>query len=241
MLVVRTYYKFVSLPDFRELCEEIREEALRLGILGTILIAEEGINSTIQGTREDADAFWDFLTRMPRFSDLEFKESVTEEPVFRRLKVRPKKEIITIRNPLANPNVHVGQYVTPAEWDALLAQEDVVLVDTRNDYEVEAGTFRNAIDPKIGMFGEFPEWVDQNLDPAKHKKVAMFCTGGIRCEKASALLLSKGFEQVYHLRGGILKYIEEVPAEQSSWEGDCFVFDERRGVDHELRPSKKSD
>lgn len=168
-----------------------------------------------------------FLGEDPRMVNLETKVSQTNDAPFGRLRVRLKRELISIRNPDADPMRHVGEYVPPQKWNALIQDPEVILVDTRNTYEVEAGTFAGAIDPQIASFGEFPEYVKANLDPNKHKRVAMFCTGGIRCEKSTALLLSWGFEQVYHLQGGILKYLNEVPAEDSLFQGECWVFDDR--------------
>lgn len=230
MFIVRAFYHFVDFSDFAERRAEWIEVTRGLGLKGTILMASEGINSTISGTREAIDSFWSFLSSDPRFSNIEYKDSHHDEQPFRRMLVKLKKEIITIREPLANPNVAVGEYVSAKDWDELLSDPEVILVDTRNDYEFAEGTFRGAVNPETASFGEFPQWVDENLDPESHKKVAMFCTGGIRCEKASAYLLAKGFKNVYHLKGGILKYLEEVPESESSFEGACYIFDNRGAV-----------
>ena len=207
-------------------------------ICGTLLIAPEGINGTIAAHPEEMDKMAEYLdTRLHVKGEAkacEFKYSSASKQPFNRFKVRKKKELITLREPEADPNKHVGEYVEPKDWNALINDPDVTLIDTRNDYETKVGIFEGAIDPDMKIFTEFPDWVEKHLDPAKDKKVAMFCTGGIRCEKASAYMLSKGFENVYHLKGGILKYLEEVPKEDSKWEGDCFVFDQRVSVGHGL-------
>lgn len=233
-IVVAALYKFVSLPDYQALREPLRQVMLDNGVKGTLLLAEEGINGTVSGWRQGIDALLAWLKRDPRFADLEHKESYCEEQPFRRTKVKLKKEIVTLGVPQVDPTRQVGTYVEPKDWNALIDDPEVVLIDTRNDYEVAIGTFERAVDPKTGSFREFPDYVNTHFDPRRHKKVAMFCTGGIRCEKASSYLLSQGFEQVYHLKGGILKYLEEVPAEQSKWRGECFVFDERVTVGHAL-------
>ncbi|MEA5568856.1 rhodanese-related sulfurtransferase [Anabaena sp. UHCC 0399] len=232
--IVAAFYKFVSLPDFSEMQAPLLSYCLAQGIKGTILLAKEGINGTIAGSRPAIDSVLSHLRSYPRFTDLEHKESTAENPPFERMKVRLKKEIVTLGVPEVDPNQQVGIYVTPQEWNDLIADPDVTVIDTRNDYEVHIGTFKRAQNPQTDSFGEFPEYVSQNLDPHQHKKVAMFCTGGIRCEKASAFMLSQGFTEVYHLKGGILKYLAEIPPEQSLWEGECFVFDERIAVGHGL-------
>lgn len=233
-IVVAALYKFVSLPDFAEKKDPLLAYCLEQEIKGTLLLAEEGINGTIAGTRAAIDAVISFLQADPRLADLEHKESYTDTPPFDRMKVRLKKEIVTLGVPEADPNQKVGTYVSPEEWNTLISDPEVVLIDTRNDYEVQIGTFQGACNPQTASFREFPEYVREHLDPQKHKKVAMFCTGGIRCEKASAFMLEQGFEEVYHLKGGILKYLEAVPAEESLWEGECFVFDQRVAVRHGL-------
>jgi UPF0176 protein len=203
---------------------------------GTILLAPEGINGTIAGSRQAIDSVLSFLRADPRLADLEHKESDAESPPFQRMKVRLKKEIVTIGLSEVNPNEQVGTYVDPKDWNHLINDPEVTVIDTRNDYEVSIGTFQKAQNPNTKSFREFPEYVSHQLDPKKHKKVALFCTGGIRCEKASSFMLSQGFEEVYHLKGGILKYLEEVPESESLWEGECFVFDERIAVRHGLAP-----
>ncbi|QOV24586.1 oxygen-dependent tRNA uridine(34) hydroxylase TrhO [Anabaenopsis elenkinii] len=232
--VVAALYKFVSLPDFAEKQEPLLSYCQSQGIKGTILLAAEGINGTIAGSRQGVDSVLAFLRSDPRLADLEHKESYTEIQPFERMKVRLKAEIVTMGLPEVDPNQQVGTYVSPQEWNDLISDPEVIVIDTRNDYEVNIGTFKTAQNPQTKSFREFPEYVSNNLDPNQHKKVALFCTGGIRCEKASAFMLSQGFTEVYHLKGGILKYLESVPAEESLWEGECFVFDERVAVRHGL-------
>jgi UPF0176 protein len=206
-----------------------------LGIRGIILLAAEGINATVSGTRDSVLELLDFLKSDPRLAELTWKESSSHGHPFRKLRVRLKKEIVTMGVPGVDPARLVGTYVGPKDWNALLADPDVILVDTRNDYEVEIGTFQNAVNPNIRTFRELPAWCEANIDAGKKPKVAMFCTGGIRCEKSTAYLKEAGVEEVYHLEGGILKYLEEVPAEDSLWEGQCFVFDERVSVGQDLK------
>jgi UPF0176 protein len=230
MLVVAALYKFVSLKNYQELQKPLSDFCRSNGIKGTLLLASEGINGTVSGTREAIDRLVSYLKNDLFINDIEYKESFADKHPFFRLKIRLKKEIVTLAQPDVNPNVKVGTYVDPQDWNDLIRDPNVLLIDTRNDYEVKIGTFKNAIDPKTQCFTEFPDYVSQNLDKTKHKKVAMFCTGGIRCEKASSYMLSQGFNEVYHLKGGILKYLETVPAEESLWEGECFVFDQRVAV-----------
>src|SRR5690554_6782367 len=201
---------------------------------GTLLLAREGINGTIAGSRQGIDAVRAWLGADARFNGIDYKESFVDIQPFKRTKVKLKKEIVTMGVDGIDPKRIVGTYVEPAEWNALISDPEVLLVDTRNQYEVEIGTFEHAINPATDTFREFPDYVKQNLDPAKHKKVAMFCTGGIRCEKSTAYLREQGFDEVYHLKGGILKYLEEVPEEESLWKGECFVFDDRVTVNHRL-------
>lgn len=235
-------YKFVSLPDYKLLQAPVYKACAMHKIKGTLLLAEEGINGTIAGLPDDVRDLLQFLRTAPvfqgRFSDLEHKESFSDEHPFYRLKVKLKKEIVTLGVPGVSPTKKVGTYVKPQDWNALISDPEVVLIDTRNDYEVGIGTFKGAIDPKTATFREFPKYVAENFDKAKHKKVAMFCTGGIRCEKASSFMLEQGFEEVYHLEGGILKYLETVPEQESLWQGDCFVFDQRVAVKHNLAVSE---
>lgn len=232
--VVLALYKFTNLDNFHHLRRPLLELCQAHGVKGTILLAQEGINGTVAGPRAGIDALLAFLKADGRFEGLSAKESYDETPPFYRMKVKLKKEIVTLGQPGVDPNKLVGTYVKPKDWNALLADPEVVLLDTRNTYEYDVGTFKNAINPLTTNFREFPEFISKNLDPKKHKKVAMFCTGGIRCEKASSYMLQQGFEEVYHLEGGILKYLEEVPADHSLWEGECFVFDNRVTVDHQL-------
>lgn len=235
-IVVAALYQFAPLDDCAPLRDALEGVCEAHGIKGTLLLAPEGINGTIAGTRDGIDGVLAWLRSDPRLAKMEHKESLHDTQPFYRMKVRLKKEIVTLGVPGIDPNVRVGHYVAPKDWNALIQDPDVVVVDTRNHYEFEVGTFQGAIDPETTSFREFPDYVDQQLDPARHKKVAMFCTGGIRCEKATSLMLAKGFEEVFHLQGGILKYLEEVPASESLWEGECFVFDERVTVGHGLVP-----
>ena len=207
-----------------------------MGVKGTLLLAREGLNGTIAGTRQGIDMILSWLKKQPGLENLEYKESLSDEPPFRRSKVKLKKEIVTMGVDGIDPRYSVGTYVDPQDWNSLLDDPDVVLVDTRNDYEVSVGTFEGAINPNTLSFREFPDYVQKNLDVKKHKKVAMFCTGGIRCEKSTAYLKQQGFSEVFHLKGGILKYLEHVPKQESKWQGECFVFDDRVTVDHDLNP-----
>jgi UPF0176 protein len=232
--VVATFYKFVRLPDFAEKREPLLAYCQAQSIKGTILLAAEGVNGTITGSRQDINSVLSFLRSDPRLADLEPKESYADAQPFDRMKVRLKKEIVTLGLPEINPSDRVGTYVSPKEWNSLICDPEVIVIDTRNDYEVSIGTFQGAQNPKTRSFHEFPDYVRDRLDPNKHKKVAMFCTGGIRCEKASSFMMAQGFREVYHLKGGILKYLEEVPEEESLWQGECFVFDQRIAVRHGL-------
>lgn len=240
MIHILTFYQFTPLGAAQ--LPGLRQQLLALcaqqGVKGTILLATEGVNATLAGAPGGVGAVLEFLRNGP-FPGLEVKESWADAPPFKRLKVKIKREIIRFDAPEADPTTRVGTYVAAADWNALIAQPGVTLLDTRNTYEVEAGTFEGAIDPRIATFTEFKKYVSEHLSPEKHPKVAMFCTGGIRCEKASAYLLAHGFKQVYHLKGGILKYLEDVPADQSRWKGDCYVFDDREGVGHGLAPRPK--
>lgn len=230
-ITVVAFYKFVRIDDPAEL------RAWLLGVMrarrmkGTILLAPEGINGTVSAARCEMEAFLAELRGDPRFADLMVKRATADKHPFQRLKVRLKREIISLRCPEADPTKLAGEYVKPADWNALIQQADVLVLDTRNSYEVEVGTFERAVDPKLKHFSHWPEYVAANLDPVRQTKIAMFCTGGIRCEKASAYLLAHGFKHVYHLEGGILNYLAEVPSEASLWRGRCFVFDERVSVD----------
>ncbi|MGB3297347.1 MAG: rhodanese-related sulfurtransferase [Phormidesmis sp.] len=233
-LTVATFYKFVALPDCALLQPLLKEVCQIQRVKGTILLAEEGINGTIAGTQQGVDEVLAYIRSDKRLNDVDIKESFADEPPFEKLKVRLKQEIVTIGLPDVSPVKQVGTYVAAQQWNELICDPTVTVIDTRNDYEVGMGTFRGAKNPKTATFNEFPNYTKENLDPGKHPKIAMFCTGGIRCEKASAYLLSHGFEAVYHLKGGILKYLEEVVEEDSLWEGECFVFDERVAIKHGL-------
>lgn len=235
-VTVSTFYKFVSVADPPALKHELASYCCARAIKGTILVAPEGINATVSGRDESVRGLLAHLRADPRFEGLVSKESFADGHPFGRLKVRLKREIVTLKAPEADPTSKVGTYVKPEDWNALIARDDVVLIDTRNDYEVAIGTFEGAVDPGTRVFSEFPAFVSSQLDPAKTPKVAMFCTGGIRCEKASAYMLAHGFGEVYHLEGGILKYLETIPPEQSLWRGECFVFDERVSLDHGVVP-----
>jgi UPF0176 protein len=233
-IVVAAFYKFAKLPDFKQLQAPFLEFCLSVNINGTILLAAEGVNGTVAGSRSGIDSLISFLKAEPRLHDIEHKESFTNEPPFDRMKVKLKKEIVPLGVSTVDPNELVGTYVSPEEWNELISDPEVVIVDTRNDYEVDIGTFKGAIDPKTKRFRDFPAFVSATLDPDKHKKVAMFCTGGIRCEKASSYMLQQGFKEVFHLKGGILKYLEKIPSDKSLWDGECFVFDQRIAVGNGL-------
>ena len=235
-IVVAALYHFVRLSDFRELQAPLLARCEQYGIRGTILLAEEGINGTISGTRTGIDAVLAYLRSDARFATLEHKESFTEDKPFHRMKVKLKKEIVTMGVPSADPANIVGTYLDAKEWNELISDPDVLVIDTRNQYEVDIGTFKNAISPHTNTFGEFPKYVETELADKKHKKIAMFCTGGIRCEKSTSFLKSQNFEQVYHLKGGILRYLETVPPSENLWQGECFVFDQRVTVDKDLQP-----
>lgn len=235
---VMAIYKFADLPDAGTIRPELAAFCCGHGIKGTLILAPEGINGTVAGTAEAIEALAAFLFEGPlfggRLAGAEVKYSTASDMPFLRMKVRLKPEIVTLRAPEANPARQVGTYVEPEDWNGLIARNDVVLVDTRNDYEVGLGTFQRALDPGTKSFTEFKDYVASHLDPGRDRKVAMFCTGGIRCEKASSYLLAQGFEEVFHLKGGILKYLEVVPKEESRFSGECFVFDERVSVGHGL-------
>jgi UPF0176 protein len=232
---VAALYRFVRLEDYENLRDPLLEFCEARGIRGTLLLADEGINGTIAGTQQAISELLAYLRRDDRLADLDCKFSYNSDRPFLRMKVKLKKEIVTMGRPGIDPNQCVGRYASPEEWNALVDDPDCLVIDTRNNYEVEIGTFKDAINPNTTSFREFPEWVEENLDPNKHKKVAMFCTGGIRCEKSTSLLVSMGFEDVWHLQGGILNYLENTPVEQTRWDGECFVFDSRVSVDHHLQ------
>jgi UPF0176 protein len=236
-IIVCAMYKFVALENYTEMRQPLLQFMESNHIKGTLLLAHEGVNGTVSGSREAIDALLAYLNDDPRIHPISYKESVHETQPFYRTKVKLKKEIVTMGVETVDPTRSVGTYVKPHDWNRLISDPDVVVIDTRNDYEIEIGTFERAINPNTKSFREFPEYVAQHLDPSKHKKVAMFCTGGIRCEKSTAYLKQHGFEEVYHLEGGILQYLQDVPEENSLWRGDCFVFDNRVAVNHQLKKS----
>jgi UPF0176 protein len=241
---VAALYQFVPLPDFRDLREPLRALCNALGLKGTLLLAGEGLNGTVAGDADAIDALVVELRDGPlfggRLDDLELKFSTASAMPFQRMKVRLKKEIVTLGDQVADPLQRVGVYVDPEQWNELIGSSETLVIDTRNAFEVAMGTFERALDPNLARFSDFRDFARRELDPAKHRKIAMFCTGGIRCEKASAYLLAHGFGEVYHLKGGILKYLEQVPEARSRWKGACFVFDERVAVGHGLaeQPAK---
>lgn len=228
-------YKFVALPNYGSIRHPLLKVMTDNQVYGTLLLASEGINGTISSTRAGIDAVLNWLNQQPGLENIDTKESFDKEIPFYRTKVKLKKEIVTMGVEGIDPRQVVGTYVKPQDWNDLISDPEVLVVDTRNDYEVEIGTFKNAVDPKTTSFREFPEWANKNIDRAKTKKIAMFCTGGIRCEKSTAYMKEQGFDEVYHLEGGILKYLEEIPKEQTLWQGECFVFDNRVAVDHDLK------
>jgi UPF0176 protein len=237
---VAAFYQFVSLPDYRQLREPLRAFCADLGLRGSVLLASEGINGTLAGSEDGIAVLVDELRQGKlfgsRLDNLQLNFSKADAMPFGRMKVRLKKEIVTLGGDrTADPLLQVGIYVEPSDWNALIGSPDTLVIDTRNAFEVAMGTFEGAVDPGIASFGQFRDFVAERLDPARHRKIAMFCTGGIRCEKASALLLAQDLAEVYHLKGGILKYLEEVPKPESRWRGECFVFDERVALDHGLR------
>lgn len=229
---VIAFYKFIKLHDCENLKSQLHDCMKVNNIYGTILLAEEGINSTISGKPESLNILLNFLRADIRFADLKHKEAYFTKQVFQRQKVKIKKEIISLGCSV-NPNEKVGKYLSSLEWNDLIRDPEVLIIDTRNDYEVELGSFERAINPQINKFKDLPEFTEKHIKQIKPKKVAMYCTGGIRCEKYSSYLLKQGFDEVYHLNGGILKYLEEIPQSESKWQGDCFVFDERRAVNHQ--------
>ncbi|WP_322988661.1 rhodanese-related sulfurtransferase [Hoeflea sp.] len=236
-VVVAALYHFARLADHEALQKPLAELCCSLGVRGTLLLAREGVNGTIAGSRQAINAVLAHLRAISGLEQLEHKESGAHKMPFRRMKVRLKKEIVTMGVPDIDPLEDVGAYVDPKDWNALISDPDTIVIDTRNDYEVGIGTFKRAINPETGTFREFPDWVETTASIPRDKPVAMFCTGGIRCEKATAFMRAKGYDKVYHLKGGILKYLEEVDEDESLWEGSCFVFDERVAVTHGLRES----
>ena len=237
---VAALYKFVLLENFEALREPILDFCKARDVKGTLLLAREGINGTVAGSESAIQEVLAYLRSLPGLEALEHKESWADKEPFLRMKVKLKKEIVTMGVPEIDPSKYAGTYVKPQDWNALISDPDVLLVDTRNEYEVSVGTFEGAINPHINKFTDFPEWINQPENRQGKKKIAMFCTGGIRCEKSTAFLKQQGYDEVYHLQGGILKYLEEVPAEGSMWNGECFVFDERVTVRHGLEPGNYS-
>ena len=237
-LTIAAFYKFTHLDQLASRRETWLKFARDQSVIGTILLAEEGVNGTIAGPDAGVTAVLDLLRQVPALTDLTAKRSYADKPPFHRMSVKLKREIVSLGQSEADPRVRVGTYVTPEAWNLLLKDPEITLIDTRNDYEVAIGKFRGAVDPQTSSFREFPDYVDRELDPERHKRVAMYCTGGIRCEKATALMLARGFEEVYHLKGGILKYLEDIEPADSLWEGECFVFDHRVSVDHDLNPGQ---
>ena len=233
---VAALYHFTRLADPKALQGPLLALCKDVHVRGTLLLAHEGVNGTIAGTRTGIDKVLAAIRTLPGCEGLEHKESLADEMPFLRMKVRLKQEIVTMGQPQVDPLAAVGNYVAPQDWNDLIAADDVVLIDTRNDYEVSIGTFKGAIDPKTASFREFPAWWEANKDRFHNKRVAMFCTGGIRCEKSTNYLLGEGVKDVFHLKGGILKYLEEIPAAESTWNGECFVFDSRVSVGHGLKP-----
>jgi len=235
MYTIAALYHFTRFEDPAALKPALLDLCVSQDVKGTLLLAHEGVNGTIAGPRAGIDAVIAHLRSLPGCKELEWKEATSETPPFPRMKVRIKREIVTMGQPDVDPASKVGNYVDPADWNELITSPDVAVIDTRNDYEVAIGTFEGAIDPETKSFGEFPAWWEKNKDRFHNKRIAMFCTGGIRCEKSTNYLLGQGVEDVYHLKGGILKYLEEVPEEESTWDGDCFVFDARVSVGHGLK------
>ena len=234
MHTIATFYRFTNLPDQETWRAQLKEQCEKNNILGIIILAHEGLNATVAGPKKGVIAVLEFIRSNQRFKDLTHRECTSENPPFNRLRVIIRPEIVTLGDKSVNPNKTVGEYVPPEQWNDLISDPDLLLIDTRNDYEVQIGTFKNAINPNTQTFGQWDKYVKGNLNPKKQKKVAMFCTGGIRCEKASAHMLKNGFDEVYHLQGGILNYLEKIKPEESLWQGECFVFDHRVSVLHGL-------
>jgi UPF0176 protein len=237
-IVVMALYKFVYLPDYTNLKEPLLKKCQDNNLYGTVLLAEEGINGALSGSRDGLVNLLNYLQEDERFSNIEFKESTAHQTPFHRMKVKLKKEIVSMGLDDVQPGIITGTGVEPRDWNNIISDPDVLVIDTRNQYEIDIGSFKNATSSGTETFSEFPGYVADNLNPDKQKKIAMYCTGGIRCEKASAYLLKQGFEEVFQLNGGILKYLEEVEREDSLWEGECFVFDGRVAVDCELKPGQ---
>ena len=232
---IATFYKFAEFPEYKEWKIKLGKWGKELKILGTMILAPEGINATISGPREGIEKFLENIRTDTRFADLNPRTAESTRSTFYRLRIITRPEIVTLGDASINPNKAVGEYVNPKEWNALIRDPDVRVIDTRNEYEVKVGTFKGAENPHTDTFREWPEYVEKELGSDKKQKIAMFCTGGIRCEKASSHLLENGFEKVYHLKGGILNYLETVPPEESDWDGECFIFDNRVSVTHGLK------
>lgn len=237
-ITVCALYKFINLPHYQDIQTDLIDFCKQREIKGSLLLAHEGINGTVAGTQEHIDDLLDHLQNTLQFGEIDYKLSFDDDIPFYRLKIKLKKEIVTMGVDNINPSLCVGTYVNPQDWNALISDPEVLLIDTRNQYEFDIGSFKGAINPETSTFREFPDYVEKNLDKNKNKKVAMFCTGGIRCEKSTAYLKQLGFDNVYHLKGGVLKYLEEVNASESLWQGECFVFDQRVAVTHGLKVGK---
>ena len=237
-IVIATFYKFVQLKNYRELRAQLNSLCKELQLKGTILLAEEGINATVAGRRDAIDKLNHFLKSDVRFDEMEYKESFSEQEPFYRMKVKLRREIVTLGIPGTDPVSRTGMYVDAREWNKLINDPEVLVLDVRNQYESSVGSFKKAELPEIDSFTQFPQYVKQNLDPGVHRKIAMFCTGGIRCEKASSYMLNEGFQEVYQLQGGILRYLEQMDQDKSQWEGECFVFDNRVALEHTLKKGK---
>jgi UPF0176 protein len=232
---VATFYQFADLPDCIDWQTKLRTHCKKHNVLGTIILAEEGMNGTISSTQEGIEKIISLIKKDSRFAQMPYRLCTTPRKTFYRIRVAVRKEIVTLGDATINPNEQVGTYVEPEHWNQVIQDPDVMVIDTRNEYEVELGTFKGSVDPKTETFCQWDEYVDENLEKYKDKKVAMFCTGGIRCEKASSHLLKNGFSDVFHLKGGILNYLENIAPEKSLWEGECFVFDHRVSVVHGLK------
>ncbi len=237
---ILAFYKFTKFDFLASIKKTLLEECGSKQILGSVLIANEGINGTVAGTNDSIDALLLFIKSLPGCQTLEYKFSFAKTTPFLKLRVRLKKEIVSMGQPQVKPSLLVGNYIDPENWNAFTSDDDVIVIDTRNDYEVSVGTFPGSINPKTDKFRDFPEWWDKNSSKFKNKKIAMFCTGGIRCEKATNFILQRQHKEVYHLKGGILKYLETVKEETSNWKGECFVFDQRVSVKHNLIPGSYS-
>ncbi|PIR31784.1 MAG: hypothetical protein COV36_06935 [Alphaproteobacteria bacterium CG11_big_fil_rev_8_21_14_0_20_44_7] len=236
--LVAAFYHFAELPKYKKIQLNLKNFMIKRDVKGTVLLTPEGVNGTISGLTENVYEVLEYIRGLQGFSTMEHKEAFFDAHAFERTKVKCKSETIGL-GAYANPIEKVGEYIEPKDWNSLL-EKGIPVIDTRNDYEVHLGTFEGAINPNTKRFKELPSWTNDNLDPKRDKEVAMFCTGGIRCEKYSAYLLEQGFEKVYHLKGGVLKYLEEVPQNESKWKGDCYVFDERVAVKHDLSPSDEA-